>query len=88
MLKDKRLERVCADLVESQIKGESVIIRQLSSSRKDEARYGRFLQNEGLSVAALNSHLLSSQDFSVCGIDVLSIQDSSEIGINGGKMLF
>lgn len=85
MLKDKRLMCVCSDLVESQIAHESVIIRQLSSSRKDEARYGRFLQNSRLSVAALNGHLLSSQDFSVCGIDVLSIQDSSEIGIIGGK---
>ena len=85
MLKDKRLMCVCSDLVESQIAQESVIIRQLSSSRKDEARYGRFLQNSRLSVAALNGHLLSSQDFSVCGIDVLSIQDSSEIGIIGGK---
>jgi hypothetical protein len=84
MLKDKRLERICSDLVESQIKRESVIIRQLSCNSNDEARYGRFLQNERVSVKDLAAHLVSGQVLDLSGVEVLSVQDSSEIVVKGG----
>ena len=76
---DERLNRVGRDFLAAMVSQRSVNIKRLGGSRSQEVRFGRFLHNEDVTVAATLAHAADEVGRRAAGRDVLVIQDTTEI---------
>jgi len=59
---DERLNRVGRDFLAAMVSQRSVNIKRLGGSRSQEVRFGRFLHNEDVTVAAALAHAADESD--------------------------
>ncbi len=79
---DKRLADVGADLLRALEEKRTVVVRRLSTTRAEEIRFGRFLNNENVTHQEILD--VEGTRVGVCarGRDVLVIQDTTEINFS------
>lgn len=81
-LGDKRLEKVYTLLVGAMISRYTVILRQLSKTRGEEVRFGRFVNNAKINPQGLIDFYWSESRKNFAGKHLLVISDSSTISFN------
>ena len=76
---DARLKKTADILFVRMVAQQSVCLRRLGGGRAGEVRFGRFIVNRRVSVAARVHGACADVDERSAGRHVLAIQDSSEI---------
>lgn len=86
MLVEKRLSKQYTSLLSSLQTKRTVVLKHLSSSRKEEISFGRFLRNPRVSMASILSEMTKDLSEKVKDRPILLIEDSTEFsfGLHSG----
>lgn len=79
---DNRLHNVLEKLLNSISEQQTLSLRKLSSSRKEEVQYGRFVGNKKVSVNLLERELYTQMQTNCTGSHCLLIEDTSQVGFS------
>lgn len=85
MTGDKRLDARAQSLWNSLCRQPSSTISKLSSTRSEQIAYYRLLENEQVTEQGLIEELTGRMKPLAAGRDLLCVEDSSEINVNGNK---
>ena len=81
-LPDKRLDRVLDKITRRIGEKQTLCLRKLSTARKEEVQFGRFIGNERVSVESLESELYQQMHHHCKSSHCLLIEDTSTIGFS------
>ena len=86
MVVEKRLDSQYHHLIAGLEQKRTVVIKHLSSSRKEEISFGRFLRNPRVSMQTILSEITQKTSEIVSGKSLLLLEDSTELsfGLNSG----
>jgi hypothetical protein len=79
---DNRLDVVLEKLTNSISEQQTLSLRKLSSSRKEEIQFGRFVGNKKVSVEILEQELYTQMQNNCISSHCLLIEDTSKIGFS------
>lgn len=79
---DKRLCRVFDKITDRLQEKQTLSLRKLSSSRKEEVQFGRFVGNNKVTVELLEQQLYSNMQNNCTGSHCLLIEDTSQVGFS------
>lgn len=79
---DNRLDSVLEKITNSISDRQTLSLRKLSSSRKQEVQYGRFVGNKKVSVHLLERELYTQMQTNCTGSHCLLIEDTSQVGFS------